>query len=285
MKAVSCVVFTMFMAFVAGCGSDPAGVDINQRPKVSLNRLAVPTFGIYGMDGSVISAMGPNAAGWSGTIQSLREYDRLNFFRAKAAGYQTIIGNITRDSILFGNWTSVKSQIAFGKANGVRLFFIDDAQSDQGANKVIGKDAINFVASLVHAGTYGELILQEWNLTMMQSNPSYYQNVDIIMPYQFGASTASQYASFMQSVRALFPYKKIIPELGYHADIEGDLKGFYASQTGTPGTGHIEIARQYASTGIVFYYCYYTPLDSTTALTEYLQAYYQMGSTSGTITP
>ncbi|HUI31285.1 MAG TPA: hypothetical protein VLX91_13835 [Candidatus Acidoferrales bacterium] len=269
MKALFAVLGVAILFVWFGCSKNRMEiVSPNHEHEILYAKMPQP-FGNFGMDGSLITSMGPSGYGWAGIITPLEQDDRLNFNRAKAGRYVYIIGLISRDSVVAGNWASVASEIAFGQANGVGLFYVDDAQSDQDSGKVITKPNIDYVASLVHAVYGDQLITGEWNLTLMQENPGFYQNVDGILPYNYAADS-SHYAVFMRAVQAALPTKNILPCLGYHADIPGSNgQKFYPDQV----RGFIALAEDYTTYGLIIYYCYPFPTDYTYTLTSYLQHY------------
>ncbi len=252
------------------------------------NLKAVPKWGIWLLNGdpTLISQSGPTGSGWTGIglyAGLSMPSDSFDFAAASKAGY-TILAQLQRDSIRLSRWSYVKYQIAWGKNHGAWWFYVDDALSEP--VKTISKSQIDSVAMFVHASPSQPLVTAEYSQSRMQANPTWHQNVDIIMPYQYSDSLASQYQSFLQFVSTNYPTKGLFPLLGYHADnTSGTGPAFWPNQTGAypdyngkPGTGHIAVAEAY-STGMIFYYTYWNGAQSIpwfNSVTSYLREYYGM---------
>ncbi len=97
------------------------------------------------------------------------------------------------------------------------------------------------------------------------------------MPCNFAAN-ATQYGSFCSYVRTHYPYKALVPFLGYYADLSTNPLTYFNPpvQTGNAGggTGHIEVAKQYATNNLIFYYFYPGSFNHFWDLVTYLNNYY-----------
>ena len=243
------------------------------------------SFGILpiGKNPSRILEYGPSVRGWKGIIlySGYLPTDSLDFHAARAVKYDPIIAALNRNDIATGNWSRVRMQVDFGKRNGANWFYVDDGLSgNTGTDSTdISKTEIDSVALLVHAYPRHPLATAEYSERSMRSQVHWHDSVDIIMPYKYDFN-AAQLDTFFSFVRDRYPGKGLVPFLGYHAD--KDLNGdgtidAYFFQTGTPGSGHIEVANKYATMSLIFYYVWFGDMRYADDLTCYLQQYYQLG--------
>lgn len=248
---------------------------------------------------------GPSGYGWSGIRLSIgQRYSPpgspwsdhyADITDAKTSGYSWIIGQLDRDSIRFSRWSYVQSEVDSGKKWGVTCFYIDDCYSED--SLLVTKGQVDTVGWKVHKAGF-RLAVAEYRADRVGSAASIggYDSVDYIVPYQYGDTTAAMYQSLLQQIRFYVPNKPFIPQLGYHADHGRDQPpGFFPNQTGAlgGGSGHIEVAKDYADSNIIFYYLAWDGPDSTIKLyyldkiTNYLQTNYNQNgySMSGTPAP
>lgn len=233
-----------------------------------------------------IPPYGPTGSGWRAiwlpTTPVNHPWVISLYTNARNAGYDPIIANIDRNDILQNNWTEVAAQIAFAKEQGAHWLYVDDALAGDGSpSSRISKAQIDWVANQVHnVGTSKFLATSEWDQSVMQANPTWHENVDIIMPYryEFNPTQLNSWFSYVAGKGKL-----TVPILGYHAGHDG---GPYYYQTGQLGGGtgpYIETAKNYSS--LIIYYMNPDSLssggmDAFSVLTNYLQSYYGMGGGS-----
>jgi hypothetical protein len=240
------------------------------------------SFGIFPLNGNPnrITYSGPDGYGYKGIIlytgYDNRVADSLDFKAARDAGYNPIVAYLQREAIVLSQWSKIREQVKFGKEKGAHWFYVDDAMS----NEQIDKGQINMVSSIVHTYPAGQpskpLATAEWSMQKMQSDMTWHDAVDIIMPYryQLNKSDLRNFIKFVYDNYYLTKGKRLVPFLGYHAIAEG---GQYYNQTGIYGTGHIEYIRPYLTNNFIFYYIS-DPVDDylDEMLTPYLHAYYHL---------
>lgn len=281
-----------------GCDkiSPPISSPTRQVPHSSVKPLGpgplTPIFGaMAGLNGhpTEIANYGPSPGqGWRGIFLYSGRWssDQADLNAANAAGYYPIIGILDRNYILHRQWAEIDAQIAFGKANGVDWFFVDDALSFGDSINTVTGDSVNLirkgqidtVAMKVHSGVWYPLATAEYSQTMLQKYPDWHQNVDYIMPYKYWANDATELDAYFSWISTHYSGKSLFPILGYHALINGR----YYYQRGDLGNinpeqkGFIEVAAKYSS--YIFYYSDPEPgFSNFNTLTTYLQTYYGMG--------
>ena len=223
-----------------------------------------PTFGMmHGLSPSEISLYGPRplGKGWRRLfVGADSTFDEI-YSSAKSAGYYPIVAGLNRQFIINRDWGSVDREIAYAKQHGADWLYLDDALSHGDG---ITKGQIDTVAMKVHSGAWRFFAVAEYYQPSMEANPTWHENIDIMMPYNYTFSPA-QLDAFFSWVKARHPNKALVPFLGYNVSVGGSVY----TQIGE----HINVAQKYSS--LIFYWAEGGP-ESFDHLTAYLQAQWGM---------
>ncbi len=244
-------------------------------------------FGLNGNPARIVE-YGPNHGyGWKAIFLYPGRWpsDSVDFAVAEAEGYYPIVAVLDRDSVAQARWAFVSYQVTWGKQHQADWFCVDDAlcgnwwdwpgMPDPTIND-ISREEISYVAQLVHQNN-SLLATPECVQQYLEQNPTWHDDVDIMMPYNYTMTNPQDLDSFFAYVRTHYPAKQFVPWLGYHADV-GNPPVFYF-QRGVRGgwPGHIEVALNYITSNLIVYYCYAQDISYIEDLTCYLQSQYYMG--------
>lgn len=216
---------------------------------------------------------GPNGQGWSGVglftdFDSNSSNNNLNsWLIANNQNYSIKIAILYRPAAVNNDLNELQTEILGAQSHGANWVLIDDALTgeDEGGGGQISDTTMNWICNLAHSHNMLVAVSEDCATVFnTPSNPtncrmnnrwSFFQNVDIIMPYGYDRTLNELYQYYYW---ILSKGKKIVPWLGFHVFKKTrdwhPSNWYYQKGSNSGDPGYIELAQYFSWFGIVFYY-------------------------------
>ncbi len=269
--------------------TNPITVTMNRNKNITANFFSpLIRCGIYcSMDGlktNAISTYGPAGQGWS-AIDLGWWFDGNDWANASSSGYNPKNAILCRDSAVAANYAGLEYEIYRADTNNAQWVLIDDGLTKwkvYGDGQLIQKTTMDSICLKAHRRSMQVAVAEDYttvfnnNSTYLDTNWTFYQNVDIIMPYGYD-QTPSELGNFYKYLQT--KGKKVVPCLGYNVHKNGNIWSQKGQRSGD--SAFIDTAQKYADDSIVFYYVepeldfaipgnWAAEWDSTGGLNQYL---------------